>query len=89
MIILENPRRYRREFDELVYEINRSIIEHVTARMDLPDSLKMKAYQEYERQHPYLSDLYYNDYLSIKDTTSTLYQSWYENESTSSVETLK
>lgn len=86
--ILENPRRYRREFDDLVYNLNRSIIEHVANRMGLPDSLKTVVYKEYERQHPYLGDLYYNDYIKLKDTTSTLYQSWYENESTNAVDAL-
>lgn len=88
VVVLENPRRYRREFDELVYNLNRSIIEHVANRMGLPDSLKVAVYQEYERQHPYLSDLYFSDYLKMKDTTSALYQSWYENEATSAVEAL-
>lgn len=87
--ILANPRRYRREFDDLVYNLNRSIIDHVAKRMGLPDSLKTAVYQEYERQHPYLSDLYYNDFIQLKDTTSTLYQSWYENESTNATEALE
>lgn len=86
--ILENPRRYRREFDDMVYTLNRSIIDHVAKRMGLPDSLKNQVYREYERQHPYLSDLYYNDFVQLKDTTSSLYQSWYENESTNAVEAL-
>lgn len=86
--ILANPRRYRREFDDMVYKLNRSIIDHVSNRMGIPDSLKTMVYQEYERQHPYLSDLYYNDFVSLKDTTSTLYQSWYENESINAVDAL-
>lgn len=86
--ILANPRRYRREFDDLVYNLNRSIIDHVANRMGLPDSLKTAVYKEYERQHPYLSDLYYNDYVQLKDTSSTLYQSWYENETTNAVDAL-
>ncbi|PHN02937.1 hypothetical protein CRP01_29465 [Flavilitoribacter nigricans DSM 23189 = NBRC 102662] len=89
MAILANPRRYRREFDDLVYNLNRSIIDHVANRMGLPDSLKTAVYQEYERQHPYLSDLYYNDFIQLKDTTSTLYQSWYDNESINAVDALK
>lgn len=88
MAILANPRRYRREFDDMVYKLNRSIIDHVTNRMGLPDSLKTAVYQEYERQHPYLSDLYYNDFIQLKDTTSSLYQSWYENESINAVDAL-
>lgn len=89
MAILANPRRYRREFDDMVYKLNRSIIDHVANRMGLPDSLKTMVYQEYERQHPYLSDLYYNDFIQLKDTTSVLYQSWYDNEAINAVDALK
>ena len=88
LAILANPRRYRREFNDLVYNLNRSIIDHVANRMGIPDSLRTVVYKEYERQHPYLTDLYYNDYIQLKDTTSTLYQSWYENESSNAVESL-
>lgn len=88
MAILSNPRRYRREFDDMVYDLNRSIIQHVINRMGLPDSLKTAVYKEYERQHPYLSDLYFNDFIQLKDTTSSLYQSWYENESINAVDAL-
>ncbi|MDX1666303.1 MAG: DUF4230 domain-containing protein [Saprospiraceae bacterium] len=88
LAILENPYRYRREFDQMVQELNLSILDHVTTRMGMPDSLKTGVRQEYQRQHPYLSDLYFRDYVALKDTSSTLYQSWYDNESTNSVEQL-
>ncbi len=80
--ILSNPQRYRKEFNRLIYQLNTSILDHVGSRMGLQEELKRAVVKEYDKHHPYLQDLYYNDFISIKDTTSNLYQTWYENEST-------
>ena len=86
--ILSNPRRYRKEFNELVYNLNTSILRHVGNRMGLTESQKEEVAEAYEEHHPYLRNLYFNDFLRLKDTTSVLYQSWYDNESTNAVEIL-
>lgn len=90
MVILSNPRKNRRDFDDLVKKINISIIKHVSTRMGLSDELKSKAIKEYlDNHHDYIKDLYYKDFLSLKDTTSVLYQTWYDNEYTNAVEVLE
>ena len=83
--ILSNPRRYRREFNNLVYSFNMSLLHHVANRMDLPDSLKVNLEPEYQKHHEYLKELYYNDFVGLKDTTSNVYQEWYDNESTNAI----
>lgn len=80
--VLSQPNRRREEFNELVYQLNLSIIDHVASRMGLPDELKRQARQAYNEHHPYLRNLYYQDFVALKDTTSLIYQTWYENEST-------
>lgn len=89
LAILSNPHRYRREFNDMVYDLNMSILKHVANRMDLPVSAKSQLDKEYDKHHPYLRNLYFNDFVQMKDTTSALYQTWYDNESTSSVEILR
>ena len=89
LAILSNPYRYRREFNQLVYDLNLSILHHVANRMDLSDSLKSRIQVEYDKHHPYLRNLYFNDFIALKDTTSSIYQTWYDNESTNSVDILK
>ncbi|MBX2928752.1 MAG: DUF4230 domain-containing protein [Saprospiraceae bacterium] len=88
LAILSNPHRYRREFNDLVFKINSSILEHVSARMGLSDSLKTLVRAEYKKHHPYLRDMYFADFVAIKDTTSVLYQIWYDNESKTSIDAL-
>ncbi len=87
--IMNNPQRYRREFNQLVYDINTGILRHVTNRMGLSDSVKTAVLQEYENHHPYLRDLYYNDFISLKDSTANMYETWYDNESGSSTRVLE
>jgi hypothetical protein len=82
LAIATNPRRYRREFNQLVFDINTSVLRHVANRMGLSDSLRTAVLDEYERNHhDYLSELYFNDFLKIQDTTSQIYETWYDNES--------
>ncbi len=88
LAILSNPHRYRREFNNLVFKINTSILDHVANRMGLSDSLKTVIRKEYDKHHPYLRDMYFEDFVAIKDTTSVLYQTWYDNESKTSVDAL-
>ncbi len=80
LAILQNPQRYRREFDNLVYEINTGILNHVSRRMGLSDSLQTAVVREYDRQHPQFADLYFNDFMAIRDTSGSLYETWYDSE---------
>lgn len=80
LAIISNPQRYRKEFNQLVYDINMSILRHTANRMGLSNEVKSRIKDEYEKHHAYLKDLYYNDFIAIKDTTSNLYQTWYDNE---------
>ena len=79
LAIVSNPQRYRREFNQLIYDINTSLLTHVSNRMGLSDSLKAAVLIEYKKQHPYLRSLYYNDFIAIQDTTAALYETWYDN----------
>ncbi|HHB52845.1 MAG TPA: DUF4230 domain-containing protein [Saprospiraceae bacterium] len=86
LVILSNPYRYKRDFDQLVYDINMSILNHVAERMGLEPEIKNKLESEYKKHHPYLKKLYFEDFVALKDTTSVIYQTWYDNESTNAVE---
>lgn len=86
LAILSNPHRYRREFNELVYNFNLALLHHVSNRMNLPDSLQGQVQIEYEKHHPYLRQLYFNDFTSIRDTSGNLYESWYNNEHSSALD---
>lgn len=88
LFILANPQRYKKEFDQLVHDLNMSILEHVSVRMGLSDALKAQVREEYETHHPYLRKLYYNDFIAMKDTTSNLYETWYKSETTNAVDIL-
>lgn len=88
LAILQNPQRNRQAFNDLVYDLNISILEHVATRMNLGPSVRKQISKEYEKHHPYLRNLYFHDFVALKDTTSVLYQSWYNNESTNAVEAL-
>lgn len=88
MVILSNPQRYRRDFDKLIYDFNISLLRHVANRMDLSSDIKANLEVEYEKHHPYYRDLYYQDFVNLRDTTDNLNKLWYQNESASAVETL-
>ena len=89
LAVLSNPYRYNREFSDLVYNFNLSLLYHVANRMNLTDSLKAQVRVEYEKHHPYIRRLYFNDFVQLKDTSSVLYEQWYNNESTNAVTLLK
>ncbi len=86
--ILNNPQRYHREFDELIYKFNMSLLYHIANRMDLPDSIRVLLEPEYQKHHSYLKQLYFNDYITIRDTSANTYEAWYANEATGAVETM-
>ncbi len=83
--ILTNPDKYKKEFDELVYNFNVSMLYHVANRMALPDSARRQLEPLYKRQHEYLKSLYYADFIALKDTTDSLYQTWYQDNANSAV----
>jgi hypothetical protein len=87
--VLSDPNNNRRGFDELVYEVNMSILQHVGRRMNLNDEDLSRLQDEYEKHHPYLRGLYFNDFIQLRDTTSQLYETWYENEGGSAIEALR
>ncbi len=78
LAILQNPKRYKREFDQLVYDINTDILQHVSRRMGLNDSLRSEVIREYDRQHPQFTELYYNDFMRARDSSAAIYETWYE-----------
>lgn len=86
LAILENPHRYNREFNQLVYDFNMALLKHVATRMNLPDSIMPLVAVEYDKHHSYLKRLYFEDFVALKDTTSSMYRQWYDSEASSSVE---
>lgn len=84
--ILSQPEQYRKEFDDLVYNFNVSLLYHIANRMNLPDSLKRRLEPEYRVHHDYLKNLYFNDFVALKDTTATLYENWYNDNTNKAVE---
>jgi len=67
LVILSNPYRYNREFNQLIYDFNLSLLYHVANRMNLSDTIKSQIKVEYEKHHPYLRRLYFNDFVALKD----------------------
>ena len=86
--ILTNPLRYKREFNDLVRNMNLAILDHVSNRMDLSPEIRERVKQEYEKNHPYLRNLYYQDFLSLNDSTSTLAKTWYNTDAGSATKVL-
>ncbi|MEO6039476.1 MAG: DUF4230 domain-containing protein [Saprospiraceae bacterium] len=84
--ILSNPEQYKKEFDDLVYNFNVSLLYHVANRMALPDSLKRRLEPEYRKQHDYLKSMYYNDFVALKDTTAGMYETWYNDNANQAVQ---
>ena len=88
LAILTNPERYQREFNDLIYNFNLSMLNHVANRMNLSDSIKMEIEPTYQKQHPFLRQMYYNDFLKLRDTSANMYESWYGNNFKSATEAL-
>lgn len=86
--ILRNPQRNAQAFGQLVYDFNMQMLMHVANRMDLSDSLKTAVAAEYENHHPYLRRMYFNDFVALQDTSSSMYQDWYNSEGSNAVNIL-
>ncbi len=86
--ILSNPQRYKNEFDQLILDFNTNLVVHVANRMNLSTQQKSAAVNEYRKMHPSIRQMYFNDFISLGDTTNKTYQSWYENESSNAVDLL-
>ncbi len=86
--ILSNPNANRRAFNDMVYNLNMSILTHVGKRMNLPDSLSVQLEGEYRKHHSYLRSLYLSDILKLRDTTAATYEQWYANDATKAVDAL-
>ncbi len=83
--ILAQPEKYRKEFDDLVYNFNLSLLYHVANRMNLDDSLKRLLEPEYRKHHDYLKSLYFNDFVALRDTTAYLYENWFRDNNNQAV----
>ncbi len=79
--ILSAPNKYPKDFDNLIYQFNGALLTHVCNRMGLDEPTKAECLKEYDKIHPVIKNLYYNDFMSLQDTTSRLYEAWYENQS--------
>ncbi len=86
--ILSNPQRYKQEFDDLILNFNTNLVVHVSNRMGLNNQLRTAAVNEYRKMHPYVRQMYFNDFIGLTDTTSQIYRTWYENEGSSAVDLL-
>ncbi len=86
--ILSNPQRYKQEFDDLILNFNTNLVVHVSNRMGLNNQLRTAAVNEYRKMHPYVRQMYFNDFIGLTDTTSQIYQSWYENQGATAVDLL-
>ncbi len=86
--ILSNPQRYKNEFDQLILDFNTNLVVHVANRMNLTPQQKAAAVNEYKKMHPSIRQMYFNDFISLGDTTNKAYQTWYENESSNAVDLL-
>ncbi|MBL7818617.1 MAG: DUF4230 domain-containing protein [Saprospiraceae bacterium] len=86
--ILSNPQRYKNEFDQLILDFNTNLVVHVANRMNLTQPQKAAAVNEYRKMHPSIRQMYFNDFISLGDSTNKTYQTWYENESSNAVDLL-
>ena len=86
--ILSNPQRYKNEFDKLILDFNTNLVLHVANRMNLTAQQKSLAVNEYRKMHPSIRQMYFNDFISLGDTTNQTYQTWYENASGNAVDLL-
>lgn len=89
MAILTNPYRYNREFDDLVKNLNLSLLKHVSSRMGLADSLNNRILVEYDKHHPYLRKLYFDDFVALQDSSAAVYEQWYKTENRNAIDILE
>lgn len=83
--ILSAPEKHRKEFDQLVYGFNMSLLYHIANRMDMDDSLKRRLEPLYQTHHEYLTNLYFNDFVALKDTSAALYSTFYRDDANQAV----
>lgn len=88
LAVLSNPDKYRKEFSDLVYEINTAILGHVATRMGLSPTQRKQVLNNYDKQHPYIRSLYYQDFLQLQDSSAQIYQTWYSSRFKSATEAL-
>ena len=88
LAILGNPYRYEREFNQLIFDFNMSLLTHVGNRMGLPDSFRQMIPKVYKKHHPYIQKMYFDDFVALQDTSALLYEIWYENGNKTAVEIL-
>lgn len=85
--ILSNPGKYPEAFDKLVFQMNAALIRHVASRMGLqPEQTEAMLVTYRSDFHNQIKDWYYRDFIAAIDTTSSVYQSWYENHADNAVE---
>ena len=89
IVVLQNPYRYNREFNQLVRDFNMSLLGHVANRMNLADTVRAKVRDQYDRQHRYLTEIYFDDFTALIDTSEADYATWYESGSQQVVESFK
>ncbi len=86
---LSNPSRYRKEFDQLVYDFNLTMLQHVANRMGLRGEQREMLVPEYRKHHTYLSNLYYEDMMKLNDTSDDdLEDKWYSSSNANAVEVM-
>jgi hypothetical protein len=88
-VILSNPFRYANEFEDLIKQINLSLLSHIANRMNLDDNQRLKIAEEYAKHHKYLKDLYFDDFVDLQSSKTELQDQWYANESQNMVLALK
>jgi len=87
IVVLSNPEKYPEAFDKLVFQMNAALIRHVGNRMGLTATQIEAMLVTYRNNfHTQLKDWYFRDFIAAVDTTSHLYQSWYENQAHNAVE---
>lgn len=88
MKVMANPEMYRKDFNRMVYQLNMDLLGHVATRMNLPDTIQSKIEKEYRKHHNYLKGLYYFDVIQLRDSGTSEYEKWYENDASNSIEVL-
>lgn len=87
-MILSNPFRYATEFEDLVKQINLSLLTHVANRMNLNDQQRLSIAEEYAKHHQYLKDLYFDDFVKLQENKNTTQDQWYANQSKDMIDAL-
>ncbi|RMD75872.1 MAG: hypothetical protein D6818_01095, partial [Bacteroidetes bacterium] len=84
--VLEHPFRYHREFQQLVWQLHTAMLDHLANRLGVPDSLRQAMHEAYAAQHEWVSELIFEDYTRLRDTSAADYEAWYQTLATNAVE---